>query len=165
MSAPRGSVGRSRARVRHALTGAVAVSAVVLDQVTKSLAVAALKDGPIPLVWTLRLRLTFNTGAAFSLGQGRAAVFVALGIVLVATLLAVVRTASATAAIGLGLVVGGAAGNLSDRIFRGHGGAVIDFIDLQWWPVFNVADSCIFVGVAVLILTWRPPTTEIEDEH
>ena len=46
----------------------------------------------------------------------------------------------------LGLIVGGAVGNLTDRVLRGHGGAVVDFVDLQWWPVFNLADACIVCG-------------------
>ena len=55
-----------------------------------------------------------------------------------------------------GLVIGGALGNLADRAFRGHGGllsgAVIDFVDLQWWPVFNVADSAIVVGACIAVV-------------
>jgi signal peptidase II len=57
----------------------------------------------------------------------------------------------------LGLVLGGALGNLADRVFRDGsgflGGAVIDFIDLQWWPVFNVADIAVTVGGVLLVLT------------
>ena len=55
--------------------------------------------------------------------------------------------------VALGLVLGGAAGNLVDRLFRGHDGAVVDFIDLQWWPVFNVADMAIVCGAVLLVLT------------
>jgi signal peptidase II len=55
-------------------------------------------------------------------------------------------------AIALGLVLGGALGNLADRLIRGHGGAVIDFIDFQWWPVFNVADMAITIGAVLLVI-------------
>jgi signal peptidase II len=52
----------------------------------------------------------------------------------------------------MGLLLGGACGNLVDRLVRHHHGAVIDFIDLRWWPVFNVADACITVGALMLVL-------------
>ena len=64
-------------------------------------------------------------------------------------------------AVGLGLLLGGAAGNLADRVFRHNHGAVIDFIDAarvgtrDWWPVFNVADAAIVVGVVILLLCYR----------
>jgi lipoprotein signal peptidase len=63
---------------------------------------------------------------------------------------------STTAAIALGLVLGGAAGNLSDRVFRAPGplrGAVVDFVAIGWGPIFNAADVCVVIGVT--ILTWR----------
>jgi signal peptidase II len=59
--------------------------------------------------------------------------------------------------LGVGLVLGGALGNLTDRVFREGtgllGGAVVDFVDLQWWPVFNVADAAVCVGALLLVLT------------
>ncbi len=79
------------------------------------------------------------------------------------------RAASLPVAVGLGLLLGGAAGNLTDRLFRHNHGAVIDFIDparvgtRDWWPVFNLADAAIVVGVAVLLLSYRRragPVTE-----
>jgi signal peptidase II len=57
--------------------------------------------------------------------------------------------------VAMGLILGGALGNLVDRLFRHHGGAVIDFIDLQWWPVFNVADACLVVGGILLFVVGR----------
>jgi hypothetical protein len=68
-------------------------------------------------------------------------------------------------AVALGLVVGGAVGNLADRAFRAgdglFGGGVVDFVDLQWWPVFNVADVCVVVGACLLfVVQWR----EADDE-
>jgi len=58
-------------------------------------------------------------------------------------------------AVALGLLAGGAAGNLVDRLLRDHGGAVVDFIDLQWWPVFNLADAAITCGAVALVLASR----------
>ena len=134
--------------------GATAVAVVALDQVTKSWALAALDDGPVHVVWTLRLDLSFNSGAAFGIGKGLAPLLVAAGVALLVVLLGTGRSTGTTSAgaVALGLVVGGAAGNLADRLFRDHGGAVVDFIDLQWWPVFNVADAAITCGAALLVL-------------
>ena len=141
---------------RLAVVAAVAAAVVTVDQLTKAWAVDALDGGrTIDLVWTLRLRLVFNRGGAFGLAT-RLAPFFALAAVTVVLLLlragATTRDRWALAAIGL--VAGGALGNLSDRAFR-HGegllgGAVVDFVDVQWWPVFNVADSCIVVGALLL---------------
>jgi MFS family permease len=84
----------------------------------------------------------------------------------VATVMAVVlvvlarRVRRTSSAVGLGLVLGGALGNLADRLFRGHGGAVVDFITLSHWPTFNLADTAITVGVVLLVVTllFRPTT-------
>ena len=140
---------------RLALGGSVAAVVVGLDQVTKTWALNALDEGPRHVVWTLRFNLSFNSGAAFGLGQGLAPLLVAVAVVLLVVLLGMGRTAGTTAPglCALGLVIGGAAGNLADRLFRDHGGAVVDFIDLQWWPVFNVADTAITCGALLLVLT------------
>ena len=132
---------------------AVAAVVVAVDQLTKSLAVDALSDGPIHLVWTLSLDLSFNSGAAFSMGRGMTPFITVAAVVLVGVLLVVSHRADHTpTAAALGLVLGGALGNLTDRLLRGHDGAVVDFIDLEWWPVFNVADIAISVGAALLVL-------------
>ena len=126
-----------------------------LDQITKAWAVAALDDRIIDLVWTLRLRLVHNTGFAFSAGQRLGPVLALVAIVIVGLLwLSRRRVQSVWAAIGLGGIIGGALGNLADRIFRGAAwgrGAVVDFIDLQWWPIFNVADACITIGLVLVL--------------
>jgi len=139
------------------IAAALGLFVVGIDQLTKSWALASLRDGPIDLFWTLRLRLTFNTGAAFSLGSGFPWLFAGLGVVVLAALAVLVLRSdiSRGPAAGLGLIAGGAVGNLVDRLLRDHDGAVVDFVDLQWWPVFNVADASISVGVIVLLLTWR----------
>jgi signal peptidase II len=146
-----------------AIAGLAALAAVAVDQATKSWALEALRDGPIDLFWTLRFRLAFNSGAAFSLGEGMPWLFaiLAIGVVGFLVYLAGRTRLRPAAAVALGLVAGGAVGNLIDRLFRSHDGAVVDFIDLQWWPVFNVADSCLTVGILLLILTWgREPADD-----
>jgi signal peptidase II len=76
--------------------------------------------------------------------------------IVVVFLLAGMRRSSVSGAVFVGSVAGGAAGNIVDRLFRGDAwlhGAVVDFIDLQWWPVFNIADAAIFIGGALLVFT------------
>lgn len=137
--------------------GVVAAVVVVIDQLTKALAVTALADEPISLIAdVLQLALTRNTGASFSIltGNGTLIALVVVGvIVLVVAMLR--RVNHRLEAVGLGLVLGGAIGNLLDRIFRGDGlldGAVIDFIDFSFFPTFNVADTAINVGVILLLI-------------
>ncbi|MEP6464602.1 MAG: signal peptidase II [Frankiaceae bacterium] len=147
---------RRRAGVRVLL--AVAVAVLGLDLVTKIVVVEKLSDrAPVRLLGgLLRLTVTRNSGAAFGLGQGATVLFtmVALAVVVV-----IVRTAarlrSLRWAATLGLLLGGALGNLLDRIlrspapFRGH---VVDWIELPHWPVFNIADSAIVTGGLVAVL-------------
>lgn len=150
-----GGTGRRSRWMVPALAGA---AVLILDQLTKWWASDVLADRTIDLVWTLRLHLVFNTGAAFSLGEGRGALFAVLILLVIALL---VRQGASTvdpvARIAVGAIIGGAIGNLADRVFREgggfFGGAVVDFIDLQWWPVFNVADSAIVVGG--ILVVWR----------
>ncbi|HET9548202.1 MAG TPA: signal peptidase II [Desertimonas sp.] len=137
---------------------AIAAAVVVLDQLTKHWAVNALDDGHvIDLVGSLRLKLAFNTGMAFSRGEGIGPFVPILAITVVALLLmAVGRSSSPWFTVGVGLIVGGTLGNVIDRLFRGEGwfgGAVVDFVDVQWWPVFNLADAAIVVGAGLLLLT------------
>lgn len=129
-----------------------------LDRITKVLAEQRLRGRPpveiIPGV--VELRFTTNPGGAFGLFGGAAWLFVlASVVVIVAVLLSSVRLPSALAAVSLGLVLGGALGNLTDRAIGGPGfsGEVVDFIDFQVWPVFNLADSAIVVGAALLLLS------------
>jgi signal peptidase II len=135
----------------------VAAVVVLLDQLTKHWALNALSDGhTIHLVWTLQLNLAFNTGMAFSKGDGLGPVIgvVALMVVVV-MLVSLGRTKSRWNMVAIGLVIGGAIGNILDRLFRGEGwfrGAVVDFIDPQWFPVFNVADIGVTVGGCMLVL-------------
>jgi signal peptidase II len=146
-------------RGRYAVMGAVVAAVVFLDQLTKSWAVRELSARSIDLFWTLRLDLSFNSGFAFSQGQGLTRYITVLGVLLVAGLVWWSRGVSSwPLAVGLALLIGGAIGNLSDRLFRSHGGAVIDFIDPQWWPVFNVADVAVSCGAVLLVISsFREP--------
>jgi signal peptidase II len=134
------------------LAFAIAVVVVVVDRITTTLAEDHLHD--VQHVWgPFGLALTFNSGFAFSLFSGRAVIVTVLlcvGVVVLAWVVAQVRTVPL--AIGAGLVLGGAVGNLSERIVGGHGGQVPDFITLDYWPTFNFADACVTVGVIVVIV-------------
>jgi signal peptidase II len=142
-----------RSRQGWLLIAAVAAAVVVLDQLTKTWALHHLRNGPRHVAWTLRFNLTFNTGIAFSQASGSTAVVTVVAVVVVAMLLVIARrTRGVLTGVVLGLIIGGAVGNLVDRLVRHHGGAVIDFIDLQWWPVFNIADAAITIGVVVALL-------------
>ena len=142
--------------------GVVVASVVLLDQLTKSWAVRELSDRSIDLFWTLRLDLSFNSGLAFSQGQGLTRYITVVGVLLVVALVWWSRGVDSwLLAIGLALLIGGAIGNLSDRLFRGNGGAVIDFVDPQWWPVFNMADVAVSCGAVLLVIaSFREPTPE-----
>jgi signal peptidase II len=136
---------------------AVAAAVIVVDQLTKTWALHHVADRPIHVIWTLRLYLTFNSGAAFSVGRGITPflVPVAIAVVLLMVFLSRRRQPTVGVMVAMGLVLGGALGNLADRLFRHNGGSVIDFIDLRWWPVFNIADSSIVVGGILLLLVGR----------
>jgi len=130
-----------------------------LDRWTKAWAVASLAPaGSRPLLgeW-LRLTYVRNTGVAFGLGAGRGLPFAAITLVALGLVIALAlspRSRTWPRSIALGLIVGGAAGNLLDRM---RWGSVIDFIDFglrqNWFPVFNAADSAISVGVVLFALT------------
>jgi signal peptidase II len=153
---------RREALRRLLIAVSVAVVVVAVDQLTKSWAVHRLSHGPIHVVWKLDLQLTYNSGAAFSFAQGWAPVLGGLAVVAVLVMLGAARRVQSTPiAVALGLVVGGAVGNLADRVFRSNHGSVIDFVALHFWPTFNVADSCIVVGgIAAAALLWRADRAE-----
>jgi signal peptidase II len=138
---------------------------VVLDQLTKSWAVNALASGPKSVIGdTVVLELTRNGGSAFSRFQGITPILATGAVIVTVVLVRVLRgTTDRVLVIGLMLVLGGALGNLMDRIFRAPGfmrGHVVDFVGVGWWPVFNVADSCITIGAILLVLrSLRPPAT------
>jgi signal peptidase II len=137
---------------------AVAAPVLVLDIVTKVLVVAELEgqERVSLLGGQLLLQVSRNPGAAFSFATGATGVFTAIAVVVIGAILwATRKLRSAGWAVALGLVLAGAAGNLVDRVFRSPGpgrGAVVDFIDFQVWPSFNVADSAIVVGGLLAVL-------------
>lgn len=139
------------------LTIVVALGVLLVDQISKAWALVALDDGRIiDVFWTLRLNLVFNYGMAFSRGTGIGPLIGVVAVVVSVLLLRASRRAgSGFARVAFGLVVGGAIGNVVDRLFRGDAwmrGAVVDFFDLQWWPVFNVADMGVTVGATMLVV-------------
>ncbi|MEH3156764.1 MAG: signal peptidase II [Gordonia paraffinivorans] len=140
-----------------AVLPAVALVILALDLVTKIVVVATIDpQRPVQIIGdTVTLRLVRNSGAAFSFATGYTWV---LTIVAAAVVVGIIRFSgrlrSAWWAVGLGLVLGGALGNLVDRFFRSPGplrGHVVDFVSIGWWPVFNVADSAVVCGAILLV--------------
>lgn len=165
----------TRPTTHRVLFAAVAIGLLVADQLTKWWAVATLSDGRnVDVVWTLRFHLAFNSGASFSMGDGYGrwialvAVLIVVGIVWYAR-----NVTSRLAVVALAMIVGGALGNVLDRAFRSGddgflGGSVVDFIDLRWWPVFNIADMGVVIGAILLVVATllappddEPDTTEV----
>jgi signal peptidase II len=142
--------------IRWRPVAAIVVVIVAVDQLTKTWALNTLGDGRvIDVVWTLRFNLAFNTGMAFSRGPGLGPVIGVLSLVIVvAVVMGLRRQRSWWRVVPGSAVVGGALGNIIDRLFRDEGfmrGAVVDFIDFQWWPIFNVADMAIVTGGIALV--------------
>ena len=144
----------------------VAIAVVIADQITKQWALSALERGPcstpgncIDLFAGIKFHLVFNTGAAFTRGSGFGPVLAVLAFFMGGFLLYLATRREDRLGIALfGTVAGGAAGNLVDRVFRADdglfSGAVVDFIDVGWWPVFNIADMAIVIGViSIIVLT------------
>lgn len=140
------------------LLGTVAVVLYAVDVVTKILAVERLDGRPdVPLVGdVLVLNLVRNPGAAFSTGTQYTVVLSCLAIVAVLVVLYLsVRVRSRLWAVALGALLAGVSGNLTDRLLREPGplrGYVIDFLMLPNWPVFNIADVCINVAAALILV-------------
>ena len=135
----------------------LAAAVVAVDQLTKHWALNALADDRIiDVVWTLRWNLAFNRGMAFSQAEGFGPLIALVATGVIVWLLLSLRSMGGWLnTVGMGLVIGGAAGNLVDRAFRNDAwlrGGVVDFIDFQWFPIFNIADIAINVGAAALIL-------------
>jgi len=150
------AVGMPRRRIGALL--AVAVAVLGLDIASKALVVATLSGHqPIRLIdGFLKLRVDRNAGAAFSFAPGLTIVFSLIAIIVVVVILRSSRRIGSLAwAITLGLLLGGATGNLIDRIFRSPGvfrGLVVDWIQVPHWPVFNLADSAIVCGGILAVL-------------
>ncbi len=150
------ATGAGRGRLRLLLS--VAAVILLLDIVTKVLAVRLLTPGqPVSIIGdTVTWTLVRNSGAAFSMATGYTWV---LTLVATAVVIGIVwmgrRLVSPWWALGLGLILGGALGNLVDRFFRSPGplrGHVVDFLSIGWWPVFNVADPAVVGGAILLVV-------------
>ncbi|MEV0948772.1 signal peptidase II [Rhodococcus sp. NPDC049939] len=143
---------------RRLLLFVIAGVVLALDLLTKILAVAYIEPGrPIWLVGDIvSLRLVRNPGAAFSMATSMTWLLTLVAVGVVIGVIRIGRTLrSPLWALGLGLVLGGALGNLVDRFFRAPGvmqGHVVDFVSVGWWPVFNVADSGIVCGAVLLVV-------------
>lgn len=137
---------------------AVAAAVYALDVASKAIVVATMHYGhPINLLGpALKLDYTRNPGAAFSIGEAYTIIFTAIAVGVIVVILRLARQLfSLPWAIALGLLLGGALGNLTDRVVRAPGllrGWVVDFIELPHWPIFNLADSAICVGGALMVL-------------
>ncbi|MGH3647385.1 MAG: signal peptidase II [Micromonosporaceae bacterium] len=153
---------RARGRVLSWLLG-TALVVLAADIGSKVAAVSTLEgQAPVRLLGgAVYLVLTRNTGAAFSLGQGYTIVLTLIAAVVIAVIIRFARRlASAPWAVVLGLILGGASGNLVDRLFRAPGplrGAVIDFVSVfddagRVWPVFNLADSALVIGAVLAVV-------------
>jgi signal peptidase II len=141
------------ARVPHwAALLVVVAAAVAADQLTKALVVQELALGEeVEVAGPLAIHHVQNTGIAFGLFAGAAGLVAALTFVAIAWMLIVFARSGArhpVLPVGLGLVIGGAVSNMTDRVRLGH---VTDFLDLGFWPAFNLADMFIVIGVAVLL--------------
>ena len=143
----------------------VFVVLVLFDQATKMWAEARLDPGAcvaggngcVDLIGSLRFNLVYNPGAAFSTGAGLGPLFGILAIIMSVVLgTLALRSTDRVVAVLMAMIAAGAIGNVTDRVLRADdgplSGKVIDFIDLQWWPVFNVADSAVVVGVVLFIV-------------
>ncbi|WP_182360411.1 signal peptidase II [Tomitella gaofuii] len=151
-----GGDARGRRVSRPLVLAAIAVIVLALDIVTKVVVVAEMTPGrPVPLLGDdIRFTLIRNPGAAFSMATGMTWILTIVALLVVVGIIRYGRRlTSAWWAVGLGLVLGGALGNLVDRLFRAPGpleGHVVDFIAVGSFPVFNIADSGITVGAILL---------------
>ncbi len=139
----------------------LALGVIALDQVTKAWVVAL--DKPVHLIGDfLQLRVSRNSGAAFSSFTGGGPVIAVIALVVIGMLTILIGRSHRTVEIvTMGAILGGATGNLIDRIVRGSGvfdGKVVDFIDFSFFPSFNVADSALTIGITALLLVaiFRP---------
>lgn len=131
----------------------IAFVVVAIDQITKALAVALI-DQPIEILGSiLRFNLIRNPGAAFSFGTSTTYVFTGIAAVAVFAMIRYVGAVTERSMLIIwGLILGGATGNLIDRLIRSPGfpsGHVVDFIEIPYWPIFNIADSSIFIAVVL----------------
>jgi signal peptidase II len=149
--------------------GAIVIGAVVADQVTKHVVAANLSLGEaLHVVGSFSIRHVQNSGIAFGLFSNATAAVIVVTAIAVAWMLVYFGRSGArhpVLPVALGLVIGGSVSNLADRVRLGY---VTDFLDFRYWPAFNLADSFIVIGVAILlaalVLAEREPRGRREDE-
>lgn len=154
---------------RRTMIVLVVLGVLALDQVTKAWALATLQDRVINIVPTVQFRLTYNSGFSFGLGADYGPL-VAVVVLAVAFLLAraALRERDVVRSVLFAVILGGALGNIVDRLLRGDAGplsgSVVDFIAVTWYAVFNVADMFVVCGAVLLVLTElrRQPEPEAE---
>ncbi len=141
-----------------AVPGVLALVVIGLDQLSKLWVTRTLGPTPmssfLPLLGdSVRIAYSHNTGVAFSLFQGHPEVLTLLALLIMTGAIYFYRTQLPNqhllVQISMGLIMGGALGNLTDRVRLGY---VVDFVQVGWWPIFNLADSAIVVGAALLML-------------
>lgn len=142
------SVARSSRRLGSAL--AVAAAVVAADQLTKWAVLRAGDALPATIAGGIRLETTYNSGISFSRLAGRGSLVMVLVAVVAAAVVAALVLAPPRYKLPLGIILGGALGNLVDRLR--FDGAVLDFLALWWWPAFNVADIAVVAGTALLMV-------------
>ncbi|MEW2073303.1 signal peptidase II [Streptomyces sp. NPDC012403] len=161
-TAAEAEAGGPRGKRRIAVLFAVAAFAYALDLISKMIVVAKLEHHePIEIIgdW-LRFEAIRNAGAAFGFGEAFTVIFTVIAAAVIVVIIRLARKLySLPWAIALGLLLGGALGNLTDRIFRSPGvfeGAVVDFIAPKHFAVFNLADSAIVCGgILIVLLSFR----------
>ncbi len=137
-----------------------ALIVIGIDQATKILVVAWLENRePVELFWTLQLNVIRNKGASFSLGTAYTPILAVLALAAAVAIIHLSKSAKTNLTMALfGVVLGGVLGNAIDRVLRSENGfwslngGVVDFIDFQWWPIFNISDMALVVGLPALFL-------------
>ena len=143
---------------------------LLIDQITKSIAVSKLDPTePIKLFFTLQLNLIRNPGASFSIGENLTPYIATVAILASITIAYLGWIETKPRGMFLyGIVLGGVFGNVIDRVFRSGdgflGGEVVDFIDLQWWPIFNFADVALVIGLPLLLYSRYREERVLENE-
>ena len=138
---------------------AIAATVFAADFLIKTYLLKNLTQATLPVIKNIfHITLVTNKGAAFGILQGKTDLLIFIGIAFVVIFCLIARNdikKSLTLAIAFGLILGGAASNLYDRIFLGF---VVDYLDFRIWPVFNLSDTCICIGVGLIILeSFRKP--------
>ena len=139
---------------RHLIGLGLAVLWIALDQITKTWAQNSLSGHPHFLFAHVGFELIYNSGIAFGIASGSSGLITIFSLVVSLVLVvALFRTRRWASTIGVALILGGALGNVADRLFRDNGGAVIDFLHSGIWPTFNLADAGVVIGLLVVAIS------------